>query len=240
MPGYDELVNSSFVSICNSLRPIKAAIRYCDMILIQIQRKYGDDFADRLLRRVIEQMREWLDKRIFQQIWVAAMKNGSIASTWSKSTETIEQLIEKIGDAAVELIDTECVVASELIIITNPTTANTLGRSNECCRIDATNNGEFLGQVGTITQHNIPLISIETTNLVYGNKVLVTTRDFYEHGVFQPLAISIKDGGVSTPFTAPSGTVYNGLTMETETVAYMQVADLINRPTQARIINIVA
>lgn len=230
-----EIVNTTITA-----RPIKAAIRYCDMILFQIQRKYGDDFADRLLRRVIGQMQEWLDKRIFQQIWVAAMKNGSIASTWSKSTETIEQLIEKIGDALVELIDTECAVASELIIITNPTTANTLGRSNDCCRIDATNDGEFLGQVGTVTQHAIPLISIETTNLVYGNKVLVTTRDYYTHGVFQPLAVSVKDGGVSTPFTAPSGAVYNGLTMETETVAFMQVADLINRPTQARIINIVA
>jgi len=229
-----EIVNTTVTA-----RPIKAAIRYCDMILFQIQRKYGDDFADRLLRRVVEQMKEWLDKRIFQQIWVAAMTNGSTASTWSISTGTIEQLIEDIGYAAVALIDTECAVASDLIIITNPTIAHTLGRSVDCCRIDATTTGAYLGQTGTITQHNIPLISIETTNLVYGSKVLVTTRDYYTHGVFQPLAVSVKDGGVSTPFTAPSGAVFNGLTMETETIAYMQVADLINRPTQARIINII-
>ena len=221
-------------------KPLQIAIKYCDMELFQIQAKYGSDFAQRVLRRVVEQLREFIDKKFFQQIWVSALTNGSAAQSWSQSTETEEQLIQKISTAAATLIDSECVMPSDVIVITDILTADILGRANSCCRIDATNNGANLGQVGTLTQHSYPLYSIESTNLVYTGKVLVTTRYYFRSLTFQPLTIKEMVGGVEKPFTAPSGVTYTGRAMETEWIAFTQIASLVLRPTQARVINVVA
>lgn len=217
----------------------KIALRYCDAEMFQIQSRYGSDFARRVLSRVVSELSVGMDISMFTAVWNSVYTtSGSSAGVWSQSLNTIENLIGFISSAAASLIDGECASQDEIVVLTTIANADILGRANECCRIDATNNGDSMGMVGTVTHHKYPLYAIPATNFVY-NGILVIPRSYLRYFVFQPLSIK-ETAGIERDFVAPNGVTYSGTADVTTWTATMQTAQLIMRPTQGRYITVTA
>jgi hypothetical protein len=220
-------------------KPYAIALRYCDPEAFQISAKYGGDFITNALGKTIEALTDFIDGDVFAKALFAAMSNGAAQQNWSAGTDTIETLIQMIGRASIELISSAVgACRSDIVIITDPYTAMLLGSANECCRIDATNNGNVLGFAGTATQIGYPFYSYDGSASGFnGQFMIVTTRYFADQFVLDPIRITSYNGA-NVEVTLPNGTKAWGMSPITEWRASQQSAVAFTNPTHARVINI--
>ena len=220
-------------------RPYAIGLRYCDPEALQISAKYGSDFITNALSKTIEALTDFIDGDVFAKAIFAAMGNGATQQNWSAGTDTIETLIQMIGRASVELVSSAVgACRSDIVIITDPYTAMLLGSANDCCRIDATNNGNVLGFAGTATQIGYPFYAYDGSGSGFnGQFVIVTTRYFADQFVFSPMQITSYNGA-NVEVTLPNGTKAWGMSPITEWRATQQSAVVFTNPTHARVINI--
>lgn len=220
-------------------KPYSIGLRYCDPEALQISAKYGSDFITNALSKTVEALTDFIDGDVFAKAIFAAMSNGAAQQSWDAGTDTIETLIQMIGRASVELISSAVgACRSDIVIITDPYTAMLLGSANDCCRIDATNNGNVLGFAGTATQIGYPFYAYDGSGSGFNSQfMIVTTRYFASQFVFSPIQIT-SYSGANVEFTLPNGTKAWGMSQITEWRASQQSAVAFTNPTHARVINI--
>lgn len=220
-------------------KPYSIGLRYCDPEALQITAKYGGDFITNALSKTIEALTDFIDRDVFSKAIFAAMSNGAAQQNWIAGVDTIETLIQMIGRSAVELVSSAVgACRSDLVVITDPYTSMLLGSATECCRIEATTNGNILGFAGTATQAGLPFYAYDgSTSGFNGQFLIVTTRYFADQFVFSPMQIK-SYSGANVEVTLPNGTKAWGMSPITEWRASQQSAVAFTNPTHARVINI--